>query len=606
MKKILFTISIMIFLLSSIGVSAPIGADLLPSNNNQLIQSNPSSLFDITADKKDNLVTLTWTIPDDFYVYRDKVELVLHNSSDGTMQQSILPNGVIKNDQFLGSQEVYYKTFSTTVKIKGSIAEDAYIEAYFQGCNGQICLPVQIIDVAINKETTNSIAKLQQSIAPQSYSHSSTTIETPHDQPITQTPYVGYAGLILLFGLGLLLSFTPCVLPMYPILIGIILGKSKGSRISAFLLSLTYVLGMAITYSLLGLLVASVGAGFQSMLQTPVAIIIIAVIFVLLALSMFGVFNITLSGKGQSYLQGVQDKQSAGTYFGVFLMSIISAAVLSPCTSAPLIGVLTHVAESGSYIYGMLALFVLALGMGVPLIIIGTGFRSAIPKSGPWMLTIKHLFGFIMLGMAIWISSRIIPTMITQLLIAALIVVYAITNGGFDKAVDGGSKVKKSVLLLILLYGSSFFVSTLVRNKQILFPLEQANVNVTQNNTNDINNKPSDTITVTSVAEMKQEISKLRKNHTKILIDYYASWCSGCVAISKELASPKVSKYLKDNNIIMIKANVSEYGKTSDEMLKYFNVFGMPTLILTDNHEHEITRESGEMSQDKLIELVSK
>jgi thiol:disulfide interchange protein DsbD len=254
----------------------------------------------------------------------------------------------------------------------------------------------------------------------------------------------------------------------------------------------------------------------------------------------------------------------------------------------------------------MLALFVLALGMGVPLIIIGTSFRSVIPKSGPWMITIKHLFGFIMLGMAIWISSRIIPDMITQLLIAALIVVYAITNGVFDKASNGRSKIKKSVLLLVFLYGSSFFVTTLISNKSVVFPLEQVSVDVTQSNTDSMKDETTNIITVTSVAELKQQINKLSKNHTKILIDYYASWCSGCVAIAKELSNPKVTKYLKNNNIVVLKADVSEYGSTSDELLKYFNVFGMPTLILTDNYKHEITRMSGEMSQDKLIDLVAK
>ena len=604
MKKILFALSLVTFLLTSAGFTAPIGADLLPNSNSQITHPDPASLFDVTSTKNHELVTLTWSIPDNFYIYRDKVKLVLHNSLDGTMKQSILPKGIIKKDPFLGSQEVYYKTLSTTVKLKGNIAENAYIEVFYQGCNGKICLPMQTTDVSINKEYGSSVTKLQQSVAPQSYSHTNTPIEEPTKQPAA-VHYVGYAGLILLFGLGLLLSFTPCVLPMYPILIGIILGKSKGSRISAFLLSSTYVLGMAITYSLLGLIVASVGAGFQSMLQTPIAIVTIAVIFILLALSMFGVFNISLSGKGQSYLQCVQDKQSAGTYFGVFIMGIISAAVLSPCTSAPLIGVLTHVAESGSYIYGMLALFVLALGMGVPLIIIGTGLKSVIPKYGPWMVAIKHLFGFIMLGMAIWISARIMPIMITQLLTASLIVVYTVTNGVFDKAADNLLKIKKSILILILLYGSSFFVSTLIINKDVFFRIDNASSTVVQNNKIEPNND-NNVVTVTSVAEMKEQINKLSKNKTKILIDYYASWCSGCVAISKELESPKVSKYLKDNNIVVLKANVSEYGKTSDEMLKYFNVFGMPTLILTDNHQYEIARESGEMSQDKIIELAAK
>ena len=581
------------------------------SNTNNSHATTPAELS-VTSYEHEHSITLIWDVPQNFYIYKDKIDVLLMNAPDAKIAPLDLPKGEMKNDPTFGMQEVYHQQVSTEIKLYGTIPSNAYLEVRYQGCEGTICLPIQNTNIPItiqgmplNKFPTATSENTPVKNTPIAITENSIVENNKNAESMasmdTSQSEIDYNGLWILLGLGLLLSFTPCVLPMIPILTGLIIGQAKDRRIVAFFLSLSYVLGMAMTYALIGLLVSMLGAGFQVALQTPIAIIISATIFVALSLSMFGIFNINLSSKHQHFLQKIQDKQIVGTYIGAFIMGVIATAILSPCTSAPLIGVLTHVAQSGDYLYGMLSLFTLAIGMGIPLILIGTGFGHFVPRTGAWMIHIKQLFGVIMLGMAIWVLSRIIPELATQFLYAALIIIYTVANGVLDKATNKLLNFFRAILILLFIYGISLFVGALMGQHNYFSPLQQ---NPQQPTTMMNQQVKPDTITVKSANALEQQIAILQQSHSLILIDYYASWCASCHVLSRVIQSEAVQNHLSTKNIALIKADVSEYGANTTKLLKFYNVLGMPTLVLLNDQGKEINRHSGELSADALIQFL--
>jgi thiol:disulfide interchange protein DsbD len=603
MKK--FTLFLLALFLSFTGHAFATGlngasANWFSSSNNTHV-TTPAELS-VTSYEHEHAITLIWDVPQDFYIYKDKIDVLLMNARDAKIGPLDLPKGEMKNDPKFGMQEVYHQQLSTEIKLYGNIPSNAYLEVRYQGCEGTICLPMQSTDIpitiqgmAINEYPTDIPANsLSTTVTEDINAESMTPIESSQSKN-------DYSGLWVLLGLGLLLSFTPCVLPMIPILTGLIIGQAKDRRIVAFFLSLSYVLGMAVTYALIGLLVSMLGASFQVALQTPIAIIISATIFIALSLSMFGIFNINLSNKHQHFLQKIQDTQIIGTYIGAFIMGVIATAILSPCTSAPLIGVLTHVAQSGDYLYGMLSLFTLAIGMGIPLILIGTGFGHFVPRTGAWMIHIKQLFGVIMLGMAIWVLSRIIPELATQVLFAALIIIYTVANGVLDKATNKLLNFLRAILILLFIYGISLLVGALMGQHNYFSPLQQSSPQFTTMMNQQI--KP-DTITVKSAKALEQQVATLQQSHSLILVDYYASWCASCHVLSRVIQSEAVQNHLTTKNIALIKADVSKYGADTTELLKFYNVLGMPTLVLINAQGKEIRRHSGELSSEELIQFL--
>ncbi len=602
MKKIFLSLILLCFLPFTIQA-----ADLFntaPSNNlfaNNAAQAKP--VITIDTYEHQHSVTIIWNIPHKFYLYKDRIKVLLANAPDAKLSPLELPKGTMKNDPDFGLQEVYLDRMSTDVTVYGHLPKDAKLEIRYQGCDGNICLPQQGKDIPLTIQgmSLDKLPKLSVveqhviKVPPiQKVSHSTTP-------PMPTNLEIG--SLLLLLGFGILLSLTPCVLPMIPILTGLIVGQAKRTRLAAFFLSLSYVLGMAITYATIGLLISIVGAGFQSFLQTPTAIIISALIFIGLALSMFGLFEINLSSKHHNFLRKIQDRHMTGSYLGAFFMGIISAAVLSPCTSAPLIGVLTHIAQTADYVYGAASLFTLAIGMGIPLILIGTGFGQIIPKAGSWMLHIKQLFGVIMLCMAIWVLSRIMPTLVTQLLYALLIIYYCVSNGVLERAAHQTKRVIKAILFIFLLYAICLFIGTLMGNTNYLLPLKSKTSFLSQNTA------PTQTHAdhiVHSVEALQSAIKKMENTHSKILVDYYASWCESCHILSGTMQSATIQGYLKTQNIGVIKADVSKYGAETTGLLNHYQVLGMPTLILLNNKGEETARHSGEIKTNALLTFLSK
>ncbi len=555
--------------------------DLLNGKNTSINITNQNQEISVSEYIEKDKITLIWEVPPKFYLYKNQFKFKLINAPKAEIGTINFPEHIIKDDPNLGKQPVYYQQVVINIPIHGKITNDAKLEAYFQGCDGKICLPIQkqVFDIA--------------SVQPSSAQN---IIETESNRDW------GFLHLLTFLGLGILLSFTPCILPMIPIISGVVIGANTKKRSQNFLLALSYVLGMAITYMVIGLIVSWLGASFQALLQSPPFIITGTVIFVLLAVSMLGRINLQLPNYIRMKLHNAQEKQKHGSIIGAFIMGIIATAVVSPCTSAPLIGILSYTAQTGDHLYGAVSLFTLAIGMGIPLIIIATGFTWLIPKTGNWMVHVKNLFGILMLGVAIWLLSRIITEIQTQFLVSILITLSALVYW------LSSLKIRKkklnifirSISMITLAYGICLFIGTMLGHKSYFSPLSFT---------------PPKPITVQSNAPyievdnqeaLNQAIYEAEMNHKTILLDFYASWCSECHQLERILIEATTQKQLKNNSIQVIKVNVSKYSEESNALLHQYQVLGLPTIILLKNNDKTLKSRSGNITKKEIFELIRK
>uniref|UniRef100_UPI0040484DE9 protein-disulfide reductase DsbD n=1 Tax=Shewanella sp. TaxID=50422 RepID=UPI0040484DE9 len=422
MKKIVTLCLTSLLLMSSILLAPTAQSANASSNTFSFLNNEPKLMpvneaFAFDYQQQGNQLKISFVIADGYYLYRDKLQFSAEGAVIGDIE---LPRGKNHNDEYFGDQEVYYSFVEIPVGIKQANA-DAVIHVTFMGCaEGTLCYPPTKNEVKLN-----AVAENDGTVTAKKVIGAPDEATTKAAAPITQQDSLNQMlqndsllwTLLIFFGLGIGLALTPCVFPMYPILSGIIVGQGKKlSTGKAFTLSMAYVQGMAITYSLLGLVVASAGLKFQAALQHPAILIFLAVMFVLLSLSMFGMYDLKLPSKWQEKMNAMSNNQKGGNLIGVFLMGVISGLVASPCTTAPLSGALIYVAQSGDLIQGFLALYVLSMGMGVPLLIIGTSGGKILPRAGAWMDIIKTIFGFLLISVSIVMIGRIWPGLVSDLL----------------------------------------------------------------------------------------------------------------------------------------------------------------------------------------------
>ena len=380
MRKIVFLLAILV---SCLAFAKPPPADKVFKFSAQ-----------ITAQQ---VVTLQWKIARKCYLYHDRFSFKIIKPPTAHLGKVIFPRGKTKTDEIFGTYQIYTKTLKIPIPIINAGNKNINLYVHYQGCSEDgYCYPPIAHKVTVN------------------FSKNFVQIDASHFQPkqqkITQLLEHGRTIIILLsfLGFGLLLAFTPCVLPIIPILSGIIVGTYKNiNTTKAFCLSLVYVLSMAVTYAIAGIIVSLFGQNLQAELQNPWVLIIFSLLFVLLALSLFGLFELRLPQKLQQYISAISTKQKTGTYLGVAVMGVLSTLIVSPCVTPPLIGALVYIGKTGNIFLGGSALFALGLGMGIPLLLIGTAFGKFLPKAGNWMRWIQIIFGIIMLLMAGWMVSRI-------------------------------------------------------------------------------------------------------------------------------------------------------------------------------------------------------
>jgi thiol:disulfide interchange protein DsbD len=395
-----------------------------------------------------------------------------------------------------------------------------------------------------------------------------------------------WLGLFILLGIGLLLAFTPCVLPMVPIITSIVVGKAK-SKTHGFILALAYVLGMSAMYAVLGIIITSIGLSFQIFFQQSWVIMLTAMLFLLLALSMFGLFEIKPPASIINRLYQKQSNIQSGGIISSFILGVIASLIMSPCTSAPLIGVLTTIAQTGDVVYGGLALFALGLGMGVPLIFIAIGLNHFVPKAGSWMQEIKVIFGFAMLIMAIYLLARILPNTVILPLYLTLLAAY------FFYLINLSTWAKKIISILRRLL--SIFVICLWVICILLLSI----------NHKSSNHANSTFPVVHSQKALVSESNTMLKSHRYVLLDYFAHWCQECAKLEAVMIQPSTQKFLKDNGITLLKVDVSEYDGDSKELADKGKIYGLPTLVLIDQTHNEVMRVSGALSQSQLEDKLT-
>ncbi|MEC9376224.1 MAG: protein-disulfide reductase DsbD [Pseudomonadota bacterium] len=520
---------------------------------------------------------IRWEIAPGYYLYKENFS-ASNPENQVQLGKLILPNGSIIDDLEYGETEVYFNSVVLRLPISRSTPnlQKINIQIDYQGCKeDSICYPPESANLAI----TLPEATLQPS--------------ENFDLPISEQKRLfgviansTIATIMFIFlGLGLLLAFTPCCLPMVPILSSIIAGQGeKITAIRSFWLSLSYVLGMSLTYTIAGALFGAAGQQIQAVLQTPIIIFATSALFVILSMAMFGVFELQLPASWQSRLLVLGKGSKAGSFAGTALMGSISALVVATCVAPPLVAALAVIAQTGDIIRGALALFALSIGMGIPLLIYGTTAGKLLPQSGQWMNSIKSIFGFMLLGLSIWMLSRILSDFISMSLWALLFISGGIWLGAFDKfdrTLGRRKTLTKVSGILITIYGAILVAGAISGSRNLLNPLDRI-INQESN--------LSAKLTFEGIKSIN-DFENLRRlasaSEKPIMLDFYADWCISCKEMEYfTFTNPNVQEILKE--MVLIKADVTANDKIDQELLKYFGIFGPPTIIFFDRNGFEI------------------
>ena len=550
--------------------------------------------FQFSAAKSDNQenVIVNWSIAEGYYLYQEKISVKLNqeeNSSFDLPTFSISPEDY--NDPYFGLMKIFKKPVQAIFKASQSPlkAEDV-VEIAYQGCTEGFCYPPEVKEIKVADLPIAQVANTEKT------SENSTALSAQpkaEQDRLAESLFNSKYAVFGFFLLGLGLAFTPCVLPMLPLLSAIVIGQNQRPNMwRAFALSFVYVQGMAVTYTLLGLVVAAIGLPFQVALQHPYVMIALSIIFVLLALSMFDVFTLQLPSSLQTKLSLLSQQQKAGALGGVFLMGMIAGLVASPCTSAPLSGALLYVAQSGDLFTGAITLYLLALGMGVPLILITLFGNKILPKSGMWMETVKKLFGFVMLALPVFLISRILPDEWTPRLWAMLGTAFFIWFA-FQMPKNGTGWVFRIL----------FLVAAMISVKPL-----QTWVWGETSTPSAVENKAVSHVEfkkVKSEAELQQVLAE--NNKSLVMLDLYADWCVACKEFEKETFSdPSVQKAFGD--MLLLQVDMTKNSEENRALMTKYKVLGLPTILFfnRDGKEIEGSRVNGFMPPVEFLQWIEK
>jgi thiol:disulfide interchange protein DsbD len=509
-----------------------------------------------------------------YYLYRSRTSFSA--LSGGKLGSVDFPAGETKDDPNLGRQEVYHHSFQVRLAVSDTQpGQPLVIKATYQGCSEQgLCYPPQDQTVTVNLEQTLSAAP-------------------PEAEPQTENSRIAdilgkgsfWVVVSFFFGAGVLLSFTPCVFPMVPILSGIIVGHGhKVTHRHAFLLSLAYVLGMAITYAAAGVAAGMSGELISNALQTPWVLGSFAALFVLLSLSMFGFYELQLPSALQSRLTDSSNRLHGGHFTGVFAMGALSAVIMSPCVAAPMAGALLYIGQTHDAVLGGVALFSMALGMGVPLLMIGTSAGALLPRAGAWMEAVKRMFGVLMLAVAIWIVSPLLSVSVQMGLWAVLLILSGMRMHALDTLPAGASgwlKVGRGVGLVLTLVGVAYLIGALSGAQDILRPLGALTAVRAEA-------RPALQFErVKSSAALDARLAQLRGK--PVMLDFYADWCVACKEMDRfTFSDPRVQERLK--SAVLLQVDVTANNEDDKALLKRFELFGPPATLFFDGNGDELRK----------------
>ncbi len=545
-----------------------------------------------------NLLTVSWQIEPGYYLYRDK--LAVEASGDIDLGAAEWPQGVPHYDDNFGDVQVFYGHVEGAVPFARASPDELPVEirGFFQGCrDNSICYPPseQVMALVLPPSADFAAAGPAPAAAAPATIPATTTPATTAVAPeadIMVSEQDRLAALIMsdswllvagtFFGFGLLLAFTPCVLPMVPILSGIIAGH--GQQVStgrALSLSVAYVMGMAVTYTVAGALAALAGEQIQAIFQKPWIITLFAGLFVVLALAMFGVFSLQMPAAVQTRVASLANRQKTGTLAGTIVMGALSALIVTTCVAPPLVAALAVIGQSGDPVRGAGALFALSLGMGAPLIVVGASAGKLMPKVGPWMNTVKAAFGVMMLGLAIWMMERVLPGSFVLALWALLVFLTGVFLGAFEPLPAGPTPAKrlaKGVGVLACLYGALLLIGATLGGEDPLRPIPQAAVG-------GVMGAPAPQAEfqpIESVAELEQALAAAQAAGRPVMVDFTADWCVSCKEMERyTFPNPAVVTALEP--FVVLQADVTANDSDDKALLQYFQSFGPPTIAFFDS-----------------------
>ena len=519
---------------------------------------------------------ISYEIAKGYYLYRDKFRFTVDGDS-ATLGTPTFPKGKEKDDENFGKVEVYYKQVAVRVPVERNASGvlPLQLKVTAQGCaDAGVCYPPQTqpLSVSLPDPATTPSAS------------AAAAVDGDESGKIAGTlKHAGFwANLAFFFVAGLGLSLTPCVFPMIPILSGIIAGQGhKNSHARGFALSMAYVLGMALTYAAAGVAAGLTGTLISSALQNPWVLGSFALVFVVLSFSMFGFYELQLPTALQSKLSEESGHLQGGRGIGVFLMGALSALIVGPCVAAPLAGALLYIGQTGDAVLGGTALFVMALGMGAPLIVVGTAGGSLLPKTGPWMEGVKKAFGVLLLATAVWLVSPVLPPVVPMLAWATLLIVPAIYLHALDPLpphTKGWARFWKGIGILMLLAGAALLIGALAGSRDPLQPLAGLRGTAVAAEATKLPFEP-----VRSVAELDARVQAAGK---PVMLDFYADWCVSCKEMEKfTFADAAVRAKLA--GFTLLKADVTANSDDDKALLARFGLFGPPGIIFFDAQGRE-------------------
>jgi len=613
---------------SSADVDAVVNQSRAAKSGDDFLPPEKAFIFSASPDGPGR-VRLAWMIAPGYYLYRDRIK-VEGGSKAEIIGAPVFPEGQTKSDEYFGKQVVFHNELLVALPVTPGAGDDRTLPltVTYQGCaEAGLCYPpvtrsVSVVMAAFtgggNAGSANTGGGNTGSggAAASGATHGSYVSEQDRLAALLRSGSLA-AVLLQFFVGGLLLAFTPCVLPMVPILSGLIVGQGKSvTTARAFLLSLTYVLGMAVTYTITGALFAAAGKQVQAVFQQPWIIMLFAALFIAMALSMFGLFTLQMPGFIQTRVAQISNRQRGGSFGGVAVMGMLSALIVTTCVGPVLVAALIVIGQTGDIVRGAAALFAMSLGMGVPLLIVGSSAGRWMPRAGAWMDSVKRLFGALMLALAAWMLARIVPERWTLLLfaipaIAAAIVLWSFVPAGHarrairDGAAGGQAQrpggatpalwLARGAALLAALYAVALLVGAGRGAEDPLQPLASRAASA---------DEPAFT-SISSVADLKREVQAAAAAHQAVMLDFYADWCTSCKEMQRyTFNDPGVRAAL--SSVRLLRADVTANNADDQALLHQFQIYGPPTIAIydTQGHEHQEYRVVGYMKAPEFAALL--
>ena len=572
-------------------------SSLLLSDNNSKNKKHPlpvKEAFELKALSVDGeTVAVSWLTKNNYYLYKDKISFVAEGAR---IESAIFPKAKLKEDEFFGEVSIYDEPLEVTLLLSDITSNPINLIIKHQGCwSGGVCYPPQSDTIKVDL-TGSKI-------------YSSTSSEKINTSELRVKEKFRQGGLALFFAAfiaGLALSWTPCVYPMVPILSGIIIGqKQTPSNLKAVLMSLAFVFSMSIAYGLIGATAGFFGAGInlQAIMQTPWVLVVFSLIFIFLAFSMFGFYDIQLPSKFQNKITNLSNKQSGGNFIGVSIMGFLSALIVGPCVTPFLATALSYVIAGGSALKGGISLFAMGLGMGVPLIIICGWGVNALPKAGPWMESVKQIFGFFMIAVALYLLDRILNPLVSLMIWAVLFTYAPIKIGIFKnltQEINIWNILFKVLGLIIFAYGLLLWLLVAKGGGDIQKPLDSILYGETIEHSKIIKFN-----TIKNEDQLSSEITKTVNNNKLLIVKFYADWCISCNKLERVVFSNKaVNEALKDT--LTSTLDVTDNNRFNQSMLARFSLVGPPALLFFKNGlEQRSYRIIGEISAEELVEHLN-